>query len=201
MERNVDNSIKAGDKIHAIQTPAPGKGSSVKKKVKPAQIADTGVKVEINSGVRTGEDNRVQNFKSKTKQSITQGEIITAADVHAFVDAYNHLLETLGEDAQKLRVEVYKPVKLNEQGRQISLYEIGAAHSPNSHREGELSIDEATLNAALNNRSADVAALFLKDGDGLLQRLCSLVIDINDASGFLFVCAGIIAAKEKLYDY
>jgi hypothetical protein len=195
----LDNSINASDKIHAMSTPAPGKGASVKKKAKPPQIADTGVKVEINSGVAAGEGRRVQNSQEKIKKNTAQREIISAGDVHAFVDAYNRLLETLGDDAYKLRVEVYKPVRLAGQGRQISLYEIGVAHSPNSRQEGELSVDDGMLNAALNNRSADIAALFLKEGDGLLQRLCSQAIDINGASGFLFVCAGIIAAKEKLY--
>jgi hypothetical protein len=191
----LDNGIS---KIQSASVPAPAKGQRVKRKASPAPAADFGVKVEINSFTGTGADARVQKYKKKSKQTEAQPPAVTYDDVHAFVDAFNQLLTTAGEDAYDLRVEVYKPVELYEPGRKISLYEIGVAHSPNNKSSGMLTIDDAMLNAALNHRGHDVAALFIKEDDGLLRRLLAVVGDIGGAAEFFTVCERILKRAANL---
>jgi hypothetical protein len=192
----LDNNIS---KISNVSVPAPSKGQRVRKKSSPIPAADFGVKVEIDSFQSTGEDGRVQKFKKKDRQIETSAGGITFADVHAFVDAYNLMLSSIQEDAYNLRVEVYKPVELCEPGRKISLYEIGVAHSPNNRNSGMLTIDDAMLNAALNYRGADITALFLKEGDGLLHRMVVIADGMDWAEEFLTVCAGIICSVTESY--
>jgi hypothetical protein len=192
----LDNNIS---KISNVSVPAPSKGQRVRRKANPIQAADFGVKLEIDSFQGSGEDYRVQKFKKKGKQTEASAGGITSADVHAFVGAYNRMLGSIDEDAYHLRVEVYKPVELYEPGRKISLYEIGVAHSPNNRSSGMLTIDDAMLNAALNYRGADITALFIKEGDGLLHRMLAIAGGIAWAEEFLAVCAGIICTVTESY--
>jgi len=99
--------------------------------------------------------------------------------LHAFVVAYDALQATLAayaehlEFANTLRGAIYRPV-LPEGGFSppISLYEIGVVYGHGG--KGKYGINEAKLHAALEERAADVSALFVQE-NGILPHLCKIL--------------------------
>jgi flagellar capping protein FliD len=114
--------------------------------------------------------------------------------VRAFAQAYNHLQYALRTNSQDetlplgdiLRMAMHKsvsPFSLDGIVKpQISLYEIGVAHSPDSTKSGQLSVHEEKFGFALISRESDVRALFIQEDSGLLPRLCDLLIPLRERS-------------------
>jgi flagellar capping protein FliD len=108
--------------------------------------------------------------------------------VVALVHAYNRLQDALFLTGSKwaafgeaLRAAVNKPVAAKEtNGLQISLYEIGIAHAPDTASGGagavpNLVVNAEKLNRALEERADELEILFSCENAGLLPRLCQML--------------------------
>ena len=109
--------------------------------------------------------------------------------IRAFVAAYNRLQAVptkAGQDrtfSETLRLAMQRGVPLGGQ-LHMGLYEIGIAHAANGPAAmAALCIHEGKLARALAQRARDVQALFAREHDGLLPRLCALLETETDLPG------------------
>lgn len=92
--------------------------------------------------------------------------------------------QTLSGITSSMRTALYSSVSLGD-GRKISLYEIGITTSSNVSDQGKLVIDEDKLLAALEERGEDIGQLFAKSGEGLAEKLNTIVNNAIGSTGSL----------------
>ena len=108
--------------------------------------------------------------------------------VKAFAGAYNDLQGALHMDysaiSNELRRAMHQPVRLpttiSALGY-ISLYEIGLTHAPDGPKHGgygRLSVHEEKLAITIEKRETEMRTLFVHMADGLLLRLCEILMTL-----------------------
>jgi flagellar hook-associated protein 2 len=113
----------------------------------------------------------------------------------------------LSDVASQLRSSLYLPVEL-ENGKKLSLYDIGITFSNSYTDRGKLVIDEDKLSAAINANGDSIATLFTKssslshsssnkpsaarlEDEGIAERMNDIINSATSYSGSISVKAGI----------
>jgi flagellar hook-associated protein 2 len=114
----------------------------------------------------------------------------------------------LSDIASQMRSTLYLPVKLDEleNGRKISMFDVGISFTQNFAETGKLVIDEDKLKKALNEHGDDVAMLFTKaasggssnkptqarlESEGLAERINDIINKATNSNGTISIKAGV----------
>jgi hypothetical protein len=117
--------------------------------------------------------------------------------LRALAHAYNRLQDALHAGpspawgralGERLRRAVNRPVGIDGQaGRLLGLYEIGIAHAPDTgggaSAPAQLTVNDAKLSFALENRGGDLEVFFMKEEAGLLPRLYKMLMRYKNQAG------------------